>query len=210
MAGLREDKKQQTQINIMEAAKKIFSEKGFQKASMAEIAKDAGVGTGTIYNYFSSKGALLLRIFTEEAEQMKKQNDQLFAAASEVGLVDSVIGALHQFTEFFSHYSKSFWRDLFHVMTEEVEESIRLRQGLFGIDEEMMKWIMSMIENESDCFLVSFHSEEAAYAIYSAAMTDTMLYIYSESMTHEQYKEQISRHIRFLFDGKMKPRKGDS
>ncbi len=204
MAGLREDKKQQTQLTIMESARKIFSEKGFQKASMVEIAKDAEVGTGTIYNYFPSKGALLLRIFTDEAEQMKKQNDHQFTMASEVGLVESVIGALHQFTEFFNHYPKAFWRDLFHVMTEEVEESIRLREGLFGIDEEMMKWIMSMIENESDCFLIPIQPEEAAYAIYSAAMTDTMFYIYSEAMTHEQYKEQITRHIQFLFAGKIK------
>ena len=108
MAGLREDKKQQTQLTIMESARKIFSEKGFQKASMVEIAKDAEVGTGTIYNYFPSKGALLLRIFTDEAEQMKKQNDHQFTTGGEVGLVESVIGALHQFTEFSSPIRKRF------------------------------------------------------------------------------------------------------
>ncbi|MGD6846677.1 TetR/AcrR family transcriptional regulator [Rossellomorea aquimaris] len=202
MAGLREDKKRQTQQNIMEAAKHIFSEKGYQQASMAEIAKDAGVGTGTIYNYFPSKGSLLLRIFSEEAEEMKGALDDPYE--DEGDLVQSVIGAMHGFTEFFQHYPKAFWRELFHVMTEEVEESIRLRQGLFGIDEEMMKWIMFMIESHSGCFLVKVDPQEAAYAIYSAAMSDTMFYMYNESMNHEEYKEQLSRHIRFLFEGKIK------
>ncbi|TYS89665.1 TetR/AcrR family transcriptional regulator [Rossellomorea aquimaris] len=202
MAGLREDKKRQTQQNIMEAAKHIFSEKGYKQASMAEIAKDAGVGTGTIYNYFPSKGSLLLRIFSEEAEEMKGALDDPYE--DEGDLVQSVIGAMHGFAEFFQHYPKAFWRELFHVMTEEVEESIRLRQGLFGIDEEMMKWIMFMIESHSGCFLVKVDPQEAAYAIYSAAMSDTMFYMYNESMNHEEYKEQLSRHIRFLFEGKIK------
>ncbi len=205
MAGLREDKKRQTQQNIMEAGKHIFSVKGYQQAQMAEIAKDAGVGTGTIYNYFPSKGALLLRIFTEEAEEMKGSLGDPYN--DEGDLVLSVIGAMHGFAEFFQHYPKSFWRELFHVMTEEVEESIRLRKGLFGIDEEMMKWVMFMIESHSDCFLVKVHPQEAAYAIYSAAMSDTMFYMYNEAMSHEEYKEQLSRHIRFLFEGKMKPGK---
>lgn len=205
MAGLREDKKRQTQQNIMEAGKHIFSEKGYQQASMAEIAKDAGVGTGTIYNYFPSKGALLLRIFTEEAEEMKGAFDDPYE--DEGDLVQSVIGAMHGLTEFFQHYPKEFWRELFHVMTEEVEESIRLRQGLFGIDEEMMKWIMFMIGSHSDCFLVKVDPQEAAYAIYSAAMSDTMFYMYNEAMSHEEYKEQLSSHIRFLFEGKIKPGK---
>jgi AcrR family transcriptional regulator len=207
MAGLREDKKRQTQLNIMESAKNIFSEKGFQQASMAEIAKDAGVGTGTIYNYFPSKGALLLRIFTEEAEEMKGTLQDPSAMEEEGDLVGSVIGAMHGFAEFFQHYPKTFWRELFHVMTEEVEESIRLRQGLFGIDEEMMKWIMFMIESHSDCFLVKVDPEEAAYAIFSAAMSDTMFYMYNETMSHGEYKEQLSSHIRFLFEGKIKPGK---
>ena len=204
MAGLREDKKRQTQLNIMEAAKTIFSEKGFEPASMAEIAKDAGVGTGTIYNYFPSKGALLLRIFTEEAEEMKGTLQDPFTKDEKGDLVESVIGAMHGFAEFFRHYPKSFWRELFHVMTGEVEESIRLRQGLFGIDEEMMKWIMFMIESHSDRFLVKVDPQEAAYAIYSAAMSDTMFYMYNEEMDHEAYKAQLARHIRFLFEGKMK------
>lgn len=202
MAGLREDKKRQTQQNIMEAAKHIFSEKGYQQASMVEIAKDAGVGTGTIYNYFPSKGSLLLRIFSEEAEGMKGALDDPYE--DEGDLVQSVIGAMHGFAELFQHYPKAFWRELFHVMTEEVEESIRLRQGLFGIDEEMMKWIMFMIESHSGCFLVKVDPQEAAYAIYSAAMSDTMFYLYNESMSHVEYKEQLSRHIRFLFEGKIK------
>ena len=39
---------------IIGAATKIFAKKGFYKAKVSEIAKEAGVADGTIYIYFSS------------------------------------------------------------------------------------------------------------------------------------------------------------
>jgi AcrR family transcriptional regulator len=44
---------------ILEAAAKVFAEKGFHRASTKAIAKAAGISEGTIYNYFTSKQELL-------------------------------------------------------------------------------------------------------------------------------------------------------
>lgn len=48
------DKKQK----ILLAARVIFEEKGFHEAKISEIAHEAGIGKGTVYEYFSSKQAL--------------------------------------------------------------------------------------------------------------------------------------------------------
>ena len=40
---------------IIKAAEKVFSTKGFYQAKVEEIAAEAGVGKGTVYEYFSSK-----------------------------------------------------------------------------------------------------------------------------------------------------------
>ncbi len=45
---------------ILEAAHRLFIRYGFRKATMDEIAEEAGVGKGTIYYYFRSKKDLLL------------------------------------------------------------------------------------------------------------------------------------------------------
>jgi len=47
---------------IIEAGETLFADKGFHKVTMREIAKAAGVGVGTIYEYFPDKEALLLAI----------------------------------------------------------------------------------------------------------------------------------------------------
>src|SRR5256886_8442852 len=51
---------------IIDAAIKVFAERGFHTATVAEIARAAGVADGTIYLYFKSKDDLLLRLFDEK------------------------------------------------------------------------------------------------------------------------------------------------
>ena len=47
---------------ILEAALRVFSRKSFAEATTAEIAREAGVAEGTIYNYFPSKRELLVAV----------------------------------------------------------------------------------------------------------------------------------------------------
>jgi AcrR family transcriptional regulator len=44
-----------TQKKIIDAAIKVFSEKGFEGATTSEIAQEAGVAEGTIFRHFSTK-----------------------------------------------------------------------------------------------------------------------------------------------------------
>lgn len=52
---------------ILEAACKIFSEKGFSASTTNEIAKEAGVAEGTIFRYFPTKKDILRGFFVEVA-----------------------------------------------------------------------------------------------------------------------------------------------
>lgn len=51
---------------IVEGAVRVFAEKGYFNATVAEIARAAGVADGTIYLYFKSKDELLLSVFDEK------------------------------------------------------------------------------------------------------------------------------------------------
>jgi TetR/AcrR family fatty acid metabolism transcriptional regulator len=51
---------------IVQAAIKVFAEKGFFSARISEIAKEANVADGTIYLYFNNKYDILVTIFEEE------------------------------------------------------------------------------------------------------------------------------------------------
>ncbi|MBM7553432.1 TetR/AcrR family transcriptional regulator [Thalassobacillus pellis] len=203
MAGLREEKKKQNQRNIIQTARKIFTEKGYANTTMTTIAKEANVGTGTIYNYYPSKGALLLTIFTEEVAELEKENEIYMKPASG-SLIDTVMALMKDFTGFFDLYSKEFWREIMHVMTEETDESIQLRRGLFGLDEEAMQWVEEVIEVNEDRFIVPVNPKEAASAVYGVTLMQTMNYIYEEEMTKAQFLQQLHKQIEFIFTGKLK------
>jgi AcrR family transcriptional regulator len=50
---------------ITEAALKLFTERGFQGTSTAQISKGAGVATGTLFNYFPTKEELINSLYFE-------------------------------------------------------------------------------------------------------------------------------------------------
>jgi TetR/AcrR family transcriptional regulator, fatty acid metabolism regulator protein len=55
---------------ILDAAVRVFAGRGFFTATVAEIARAAGVADGTIYLYFKSKDDLLLRLFDEKMTEL--------------------------------------------------------------------------------------------------------------------------------------------
>jgi TetR/AcrR family fatty acid metabolism transcriptional regulator len=56
--------------SILAAASRVFSQKGFQATSIAEIAQAAGVSDGLVYKYFENKRDLLVSALTAFYERV--------------------------------------------------------------------------------------------------------------------------------------------
>ena len=65
---MNKEKKIEKRSSIIEIAATIFSEKGYPSTKMEEIAEKAGVGKGTIYQYFRSKKHLFQEIIKERID----------------------------------------------------------------------------------------------------------------------------------------------
>ena len=67
---------------IVEASAEVFAERGFASTRVADIAEHAGIGKGTVYEYFSSKEELLFAVFEWINDRIAKR---VLAALAEGG-----------------------------------------------------------------------------------------------------------------------------
>jgi AcrR family transcriptional regulator len=69
---------------ILDAAAKVFAEKGFHPTTIKDIATEAGVAHGSIYTYFENKTALLLGIFDRMKASVMQENPLLTLDAGDI------------------------------------------------------------------------------------------------------------------------------
>jgi TetR/AcrR family fatty acid metabolism transcriptional regulator len=64
---------QARRTQILDAATRVFAEKGFHHATIKDIARVAGIADGTIYTYFSSKTDVMLGILNRLNETTERE-----------------------------------------------------------------------------------------------------------------------------------------
>ena len=69
MNGMKDKANRIRRAHILDAAIKVFAEKGFRAATIKDVAAEAGVADGTIYNYFANKIALLTGILNPQDDE---------------------------------------------------------------------------------------------------------------------------------------------
>ncbi len=70
----------ETRKHLLECAKKEFLEKGYMKASLRNICKEAGVTTGALYFFFKDKEDLLAELVEEPLRQLYAVMEEHYAA----------------------------------------------------------------------------------------------------------------------------------
>ncbi len=115
----REAVKSDKRARIVEAAIRVFADKGFHSATVAEVAREAGVADGTIYLYFKNKDHLLACLFEE---RMAELNELMAAEVAEVE------GALTQIRAFVRGHLRMVQERpaLAQVLIVELRQSARL------------------------------------------------------------------------------------
>lgn len=85
---------------ILDAARTVFSERGFEKAKLDEIAEVAELGKGTIYNYFKNKEELFVSVIVRGIQRLQSFiEDSIQSRPTPKAKIESYIDAFFKFFE---------------------------------------------------------------------------------------------------------------
>ncbi len=90
--------------NILESARKLFAEKGFDGVSMEDIAQASGVRKSLIYYYFPSKEVLFeevwIKVIDELEEELFGSQDVDESGKTESGILTIIKNLIRKYVEF--------------------------------------------------------------------------------------------------------------
>jgi AcrR family transcriptional regulator len=98
LAGRRQRRIARRRDEILTAAARVFAEKGYANATIKEIAYEADVAGGTIYNYFEGKHDMLLGIADRLIREAMDQTISEVGSRDPGAYVDAVLRNTVRFT----------------------------------------------------------------------------------------------------------------
>ncbi len=142
---------------ILENAKRRLFENGYQHLSLREVAKESGIATGTIYNYFTNKDYLIANIMLEDWVAATKQMDDCVAGA--LSVKEGVLGICLAMEAFCSIYVSVWqqpsvaaaatpdWEHRHQFLSEQVGEKVErlLKEKGYGENKEYLALIVELI-----------------------------------------------------------------
>jgi AcrR family transcriptional regulator len=141
--GLRARQKADRTARIIAAASGMFRADGFDAARMEVIAAEAEVSPGTVYNYFPTKGDLLVAIVAREVEEVLAAGEAVVANPPDD--VAAAIGALVHgyFDHSLVYLSKEMWR-VAMAMTVQMPDSPASRDYM-DLDRRLRGQVVALI-----------------------------------------------------------------
>lgn len=118
MPGLRERQKADRHRRILAAATTLFRQEGYRQVRIEDLAQQADVSVGTVYNYYATKGDILIAIVAMEVEEVLAAGEALLAdppAKIEVALARLID---HYYEHSLHYLNKEMWRAAMAISIE--------------------------------------------------------------------------------------------
>lgn len=123
--SLRERKKQQARIDILEAASALITAKGYDDTTMRDIAGAAGISYQTLYNYFPNKALIVQALMTADSTRINERMERVFTEPAE-DLLKRFNRAVKVLFDAVAHRDRQLWREVTAL-------SIKLAPEVYGV-----------------------------------------------------------------------------
>ncbi|QAS52556.1 TetR/AcrR family transcriptional regulator [Halobacillus litoralis] len=194
-------KKQKTRETIIAVAKNIFNQKGFEQTTTSEIAEQANIGHGTLFNYFDSKADLLIDVFTEEFIDRIDNLDYHLTEEDQTRCADEIVYLfLYRRINKYLHLRKSMFRDMMGIALTSFQSDQERMKHFIGLDFMLVDELIELLNHlkEEKKLAHDFDSNEAAEIIYSSLAFEFIMFLYQHEMTKEHFLTGIRNKLKFI------------
>jgi AcrR family transcriptional regulator len=194
--------KEEKKIKILMAAITLFARKGFEKTTINDISKEAGIGKGTVYEYFHNKEEMINESFHFFLSQMDLDHEHILkenttAAEKMKQILSSFSYFIRPETEGLINMMFMFWGEAMrdqttkNIIFHEMKNFYSEYRGLF-----MDIVVMGM---QDGSFRKNINPEHIASIIIG--MLDGMMVQWLLDRELIRYDEMISSVVTFVIDG---------
>jgi len=194
----RERERLRHRKEILEAAVKLFSEKGFYNVSMQEIAQKAEFATGTLYKFFKNKEDLYKALILEQAEKFHKT---LTRAIEEPG------DEIEKIQNYVSAKGEVFTANIPMIRLYFAETRGASFNIMAGLDSEVRDRYEKFLHKlagvfESGIKKKRFKKIAAPYylAVALDSLTNAFLFLWLEDPDRHPYRENVRKISQIFFE----------
>lgn len=165
--------KEEKRIEILEAAIRVFAEAGVEGATIEAIAKEAGIGKGTVYDYFDSKNTLFQEMIRYSGLRFREELVLVIEKGST--MVEKIQLISKYYAKFLKEHIDIFNSTMIGQMLSEERRSLMLKEmsATFQTVEEMVRDGIQRLEVRG-----TIDSEIAATCILGGIQSYAMKKIY--------------------------------
>lgn len=146
---------------ILLAAQNLFMEKGYFDMTTVEIAKAAGLSTGTIYAYFKDKKDILLECLSINGDNYVNQvTDELSKFSQGKNLFNTIKNILKIFIQLHTTYPKKYHDELMSLVYTD-EDIMKFFKHMKTV---LMNAVLTQLKNSG---IKLSHEKEQSFLMYS-------------------------------------------
>ena len=194
----KEREKERRRQQIIVAAKRVFSEKGFNKATMEDIAHEAELSPGTLYLYFKNKeelyASLSLRILQYLHIRVEHVNKEDLPPEQKM---DALVEAMYDVYAF----DPLILINMFHLQSSETLKNLspKLMAEIEELSRKSIGAIALIFEQGIDAGLFIDRHPVALADIFWALFSGVILWTTSKKIFNEE-KDYLKDTLKIAFE----------
>jgi len=174
---------------LLSAAADLFSTHGFEAVTVSEIALAADLATGTVYNYFPTKTALLMAILSADLDAMLEEIGR--EAASPIDALLSVFRVVDR-------RSRALWRQ---VVGQAMLDPGGLGRAYAEVDARLKSEVAAALARSGPRLSSEDERQALADLVFNIGNALFYEYIADETLTLDAVRARFIAQLRLVFAG---------